>query len=314
MNQSWVVGIDLGGTKIDMGLIAPDNGVIARHRMPTQNEQGPQAMVERIAQVMADFASHLPAGKTIEALGICTPGPVDHISGSLLTLVNLPGLSHSPLRQMLADRLGIPVKLDHDAKVAALGDFHYGAGRGARSMTYTVLGTGVGAAIILNGQLYYGDGNAAGEVGHITIDRYGEMENSGVRGAVQRYTSGPNLARQYREVVGSAVMADGTPITGEVVAQRALSGDPVAVRLIAEAGEALGIAVASMAMILDIELNVIGGGLARLGDLLLEPARQSMRRYCFQALGERVKIVASALPDTGPLLGCAYMARELLHT
>ncbi|MDX2137997.1 MAG: ROK family protein, partial [Chloroflexota bacterium] len=275
-------------------------------------EQGSVAVVERIAAVIESFASQLPAGSRPRAVGICAPGPLDHVEGRLLTLINIPGMSNTPLRALLQDRLGIPARLEHDAKAAALADFHYGAGRGARSMTYTVLGTGVGAAIILNGDLYYGEGNASGEMGHITIDRDGEMENSGVRGAVQRYTSGPNLARRYSEALLTTAAPDGEPITGEYVATRALEGDPVAVRLIQEAGEALGIAVASMAMILDIETNVIGGGVARLGDLLLAPARQAMQRYCFSALGARVKIVATALGDAGPLLGCAYMARTLI--
>jgi glucokinase len=196
--------------------------------------------------------------------------------------------------------------------VAALGDFHYGAGRGARSMTYTVVGTGVGAAIILNGELYYGEGGAAGEVGHITIDRNGEMENSGVRGAVQRYSSGPNLARRYAEAMNSTHTADGEPITGGYVAQRALDGDSVAARLVAEAGKALGIAIASMAMILDIEQNVIGGGVGRLGEMLLAPARATMRCYAFAALAERVRIVPTALGDRGALLGCAWLARSMV--
>jgi glucokinase len=310
--MAHVLAIDLGGTKIDIGLIASDNQIIARSRIPTQQEQGAAAVVERIAQVTESLTRDLPRAAKPAALGICTPGPVDHISGSLRTLVNLPALSGTPLRAMLADRLGIPVRLEHDAKAAALGDFHYGAGMDARSMTYTVVGTGVGAAIIIDGQLYYGEGNAAGEIGHITIDRYGAMENSGVRGAVQRYTSGPNLAHRYAEAMLTPNTPEGDPITGQYVADHARAGDPVAQRLIAEAGEALGIAIASMAMILDIELNVIGGGVAQLGDLLLEPARVAMRRYSFAALGERVRIVPSALGDAGALLGCAFMARTLL--
>jgi glucokinase len=309
--MDYVVGVDLGGTKIDIGLIDPDNRIVDRTRIPTQHEQGGQAVVERIGHVIAEFTRKIPYAN-VTALGICTPGPVDHVTGALLTLVNLPGLSNTPLRDLLANHLQIPVRLEHDAKAAALGDFHYGAGRGARSMTYTVLGTGVGAALILNGELYYGEGGAAGEIGHITIDRDGEMENSGVRGAVQRYASGVNLARRYAEAMVTQNTPDGAPITGGYVAQRALAGDPVAVRLVAEAGEALGIAIASMAMILDIELNVVGGGVAQLGDLLLEPARRIMPRYCFGALAPRIKIVQTALGDQGPLLGCAWMARDAL--
>ena len=307
----YVLGIDLGGTKIDIGLIAPDNTIVARQRIPTQGDQGSAAVVERIAAVVDSFMPQLPAGSRISATGICAPGPLDHVEGRLLTLINIPGLSNAPLRDLLQNRLGIPARLEHDAKAAALADFHYGAGRDARSMTYTVLGTGVGSAIIINGELYYGEGNASGELGHITIDRDGEMENSGVRGAVQRYASGPNLARRYAEAMVTHTTPEGEPITGGYVAKRAQEGDPVAVTLVKEAGEALGIAIASMAMILDIELNVVGGGVAALGDLLLEPARQMMRRYCFAALAQRVRIEQTALDDRGALLGCAWLARNV---
>jgi glucokinase len=308
----WVIGVDLGGTKTDIGLVAPDNRIVARRRIATDSDQGAESVMERIAGVVESFKDELPSGKHIAALGICTPGPVDHVNGTLLTLVHLPGLSNTPLRTLLSERLDMPVRLEHDAKAAALGDFHYGAGKGARSMTYTTIGTGVGAAIILDGQLYYGDGNASGEVGHITIDRYGEACSCGTRGCVETYTSGPWLAKRYGRALEIAGTAPDAPITGELVAQLATSGDPLAVNIVTEAGEALGIAVASMAMILDIELNVIGGSVAKLGELLLEPARRALPQYCFRALGERARIVPTALGDDGPLLGCAWLARQAL--
>ncbi len=309
----WVVGVDLGGTKIDMGLVAPDNTVSARRRIATESELGAASVVERIAEVVEAFASQVPAGEKIAALGICTPGPVDHINGELLTLVNLPGLSNTPLRALLSERLQMPVRLEHDAKAAALGDFHYGAGKqhGVRSMTYTTIGTGVGAAIILDGQLYYGDGNASGEVGHITIDRHGEVCPCGTRGCVETYMSGPWLAKRYERGLSIAGAAPDELITGELVAQLAENGDPLALNVVTEAGEALGIAIASMAMLFDIELNVIGGSVAKLGEMLLEPARQTMPEYCFRALGERVKIVPTALGNNGPVLGCAWLARQV---
>jgi glucokinase len=306
----WVIGVDLGGTKTDIGLIAPDNSIPARRRIATESEKGAESVVERIAEVVESFKGQVPLDEKISALGICTPGPVDHVNGELLTLVNLPGLSNTPLRALLAERLGIPVRLEHDAKAAALGDFHYGAGKHVHSMTYTTIGTGVGAAIILNNQLYYGDGNAAGEVGHITIDRYGEACQCGTRGCVETYMSGPWMAKRYERAIVNAGQAPKQPITGELVAQLAEKGDTTARYIVTEAGEALGIAIASMAMLFDIELNVIGGSVVKLGDLLLEPARRTMPEYCFRALGERIKIMPTALGINGPLLGCAWLARQ----
>ncbi len=311
--MSWVVGVDLGGTKTALGLVSPDNQVVAHRRFPTNEHEGPASVVERIAVQVAELATELPAGEKIKALGICTPGPVDHITGHLFTLVNLPGLSNTPLRQLLADRLQIPVQLDHDAKVAALGEFYYGAGRGRDHMVYVVIGTGVGAAIISKRQLYYGESNTAGEVGHMTVDRHGDLCACGSRGCMETFTSGPWLSRRYQQALERAGKSTDTPIPGDQVAHLAAQGDPLAQSVMQAAGEALGIAVASMAMMMNIEFYVIGGSVSKAGDLLLEPARQAVPKYAFRAVSERVRIVTSELGDDGPLLGAAWMAREALR-
>jgi glucokinase len=308
----WVVGVDLGGTKIDLGLVDAENRIVARRRIPTENEKGPADVVERIAQIVGEFEREI-SGR-ITAMGICTPGPVDHINGRLLTLVNVPGLSNTPLRQMLADRLKIPVRLEHDAKAAALGDFHYGAGRGAKSMIYIVIGTGVGAAIIIDGKLYYGDRNSSGESGHMTVNPNGDLCTCGTRGCLETYTSGPWLARRLERALSEAGRAVDHPITGELVAQLAENGDDLALKVVREAGEALGIAVASMAMVLNIDLNVVGGSVAKIGDPLFEAARKTVPNFCFKAVGEGVRVMPTALGDNGPILGCAWMAREALKT
>jgi glucokinase len=312
--MSWVIGIDLGGTKTALGLISPENAVVATRRMPTLEHEGPQSIVERIAEQVTDLAKELPSDQRIAAVGIGCPGPVDHRSGRLLTLVNLPGLSNTPLRQLLADRLGVPVRLDHDAKVAALGDFYYGAGQGRTHMVYIVIGTGVGAALITDGQLYYGESNTAGEAGHITVDRYGERCTCGSRGCLETFISGPWLARRYQQALAQKGLPEGDPVSGEQVTRLALAGDAAGQAVMQAAGEALGIAVASMAMIMNIELFVIGGSVAKAGDVLLEPARRTVPQYAFRAVAERVRIVASALGDHGPLLGGAWLAREALRS
>lgn len=308
----WVVGVDLGGTKIDLGLVDAENNIVTRRRIATESEQGPAAVVERIAQIVSEFERELPAGARIAAMGICTPGPVDHVTGTLLTLVNVPGLSNTPLRQMLTDRLKIPVRLEHDAKAAALGDFHYGAGRGAKSMIYIVIGTGVGAAIIIDGQLYYGDRNSSGESGHMTVNPNGELCACGTRGCLETYTSGPWLVRRFERALDESGRIADTIITGELVANLARQGDPEALKVVREAGEALGIAVASMAMVLNIDLNVVGGSVVKIGDPLFEAARKTVPNFCFKAVGEGVKVVPTALGDDGPILGCAWMARVVL--
>jgi glucokinase len=217
---------------------------------------------------------------------------------------------------MLIERLHVPVSLEHDAKAAALGDFYYGAGRGERSMVYVVVGTGVGAAIIVDGQLYRGACNSAGEVGHITLDRGGELCSCGSRGCVETYASGPWLARRYLRLLErerqERRVADPGPLSGERVAHLAAGGDALALQVMTQAGEALGVAVASMAMILDVELYVVGGSVAKAGDLLLEPARQTVPDCSYRSVSCRVRIVATALGNDGPILGCDWLARQAL--
>jgi glucokinase len=311
--DNWVVGVDLGGTKIALGLIDADNQVVARCRIPTDADEGLASVVGRIAACVAELKAPVPDGSGISALGICSPGPVDHLAGMLLEPPNLPGLHHTPLRDALSERLGLPVVLEHDAKAAALGEYHFGAGRGERSMVYIVLGTGVGGAIIVDGQLYRGLSNSAGEIGHITLDREGDLCACGCRGCVETYVSGPALARRYaRAAQAAGLQQSPESITGERVAHLARQGDPIALRVMAEGGEALGVAIASIAMILDIELYAVGSSVARAGDLLLGPARGTVPDCSYRSVSSRVRITTTELWDDGPILGCGWLARQSL--
>ena len=314
--SDWVVGVDLGGTKIEMGLIDPQNRIVEHYKMPTQQEQGPQSVVTRIVNCVKEFEAKMPDNLPIAALGICCPGPLDHKTGVLINPTNLPKFFNVPLRQMLVDQLNIPVSMDHDAKSAGLGEFYYGAGRDVDSMVYTVIGTGVGSAIIIDGQLYRGVRNFAGEVGHMTLDPDGELCPCGSRGCLDTYISGPWLARRFQRAVESAGPSYSPtttgPVTGETVFRLARQDDPLASQIVTQAGEAIGIAVASLAMILDIELYVFGGSVSKSGDLLFEPARKTVPKYCFKTVGPRIRITTSELGDDAPLLGCGWQARQAL--
>ena len=303
--MSTVIGIDLGGSKIALGLVDAQDRIVARRRIDTESDAGLESVVERIAFEVDALQAVLESGGRVDAIGVGAPGPVDHISGDLLTLVNLPGISNTPFRRALQERLSLPVALNHDAKVAALGEFHFGAGIKRESMIYIVIGTGVGAAIIYQGQLIYGESNSAGESGHMTVNPNGPRCHCGSRGCLETYASGPALARHYAAAAGET-------ISGAEVTKRALAGDETARDVLASAGNALGIAIASMAMTLNIEQFVIGGGVALAGDLLLAPARESLKRYSFKAVSARVKVTASAMGEDAPILGAAWLARRKL--
>jgi glucokinase len=311
--SDYVIGIDLGATKIAMGVIDSRNQIILRDRLPTNVLDGPQSAVDRTVAAIKKLNTQLPGESRVSGVGICSPGPLDHETGTIIDPPNLTGWRNVPFRQMLADQLDMPVVLEHDAKVAALGEFYYGVGPGNESMVYIVVGTGVGAAIILDGKLYRGMHNYAGEIGHMTIDHRGPVFDTGIPGAAQDYCRGPALAREYiRLVQQDTPNAPVEAITGETVAQAAAEGDPMAVHVLEQAGQALGIIIASMGLVLDVELYVIGGSVIKAGDLLLNTTRQTVSRYCVGSIAETVRIEPAALGDDGPLLGCAHLARTIL--
>ncbi len=309
--SEWAIGVDLGRTKTALGLVDPHNRIVARRRFVTSAEHGPASLVERIAQAAQDLEREAPAGARVRALGLCAPGPVDFAGGMIIDPPEMEAIHHTPLRALLSERLGIPVSLDHDAKSAAVGEHAFGAGRGERGLVYIVVGTGVGAGVVIDGAVLRGLSNQAGEVGHITINRSGDLCPCGSRGCIETHLSGPWLARRYqhrRERFGQP----GEPVGGEHVTALAQQGDPIALQILDEAGQALGVAVASLAMLLDVELFVVGGGVVRAGDLLLEPARRMVPEYAFRSISSRVRIVGSTLGEDGAILGCAWQARERL--
>jgi glucokinase len=309
----YVIGADLGGTKIELGLVDPADRIIARKRIATEAERGPASVVERIAVSVAELATYLPAHERIAAMGMCTPGPVDHVNGVLLDPPNVQGLHYAPLGALLTERLGFPVRLEHDAKAAALGEFYFGAGQGEQSMVYIIVGTGVGAALIMNGAVYRGMHNSAGEFGHTVLDRNGLLCSCGNRGCVETFMSGPRLAQWYEIMQAgrqSIVQSPQSALTGEMVATLAAQGDPVAVAVITQAGAALGAAIATLAMIVNIDLYVVGGSVAKCGELLLTPARQAVPRHAFASVASHVRVVASGLDTDAPILGCAWLARQ----
>ena len=311
----YVIGADLGGTKIELGLVDPADRIVARKRISTEAERGPASVVERIAACVDGLAAHLPPQERIAAMGMCTPGPVDHVNGILLDPPNVRGLHHAPLGALLTERLGIPVRLEHDAKAAALGEFYFGAGRGEQSMVYIIVGTGVGAALIMDGAIYRGMHNSAGEFGHTVLDRNGLLCSCGNRGCVETFMSGPRLAQWYELLQTgrqSVVQRPQSPLTGEAVATLATQGDPVALAVITQAGEALGAAIATLAMIVNIDLYVVGGSVAKCGEWLLAPARQAVPRHAFASVAAHVQVVASGLDTDAPILGCAWLARQQL--
>lgn len=302
--EKWEIGIDLGASSFKCGLISPEFRIVARNEAPTLALHGPDQAADRIAKNVQELLALLPHGNPVERIGICSPGPINHETGYLIEPPNLTGWKNVPFAEMLSSRLRMPVTLEHDAKASALGEYHYGAGRGARSMALVIVGTGVSTGMIVDGKLYRGDNDSAGEIGHMTVELGGPICRCGANGCVEVYASGPAIVNAYNYATRKNVES------GEEIVRAAQEGDDIARRVYARAGRALGAAVATVAQVMDISTFVFFGSGTKAGDLLLVPAREAVKDYSYSSVSARVRMVLGELGNDAGILGAAYAARH----
>ncbi|MEW6476305.1 MAG: ROK family protein [Actinomycetota bacterium] len=308
-------GIDIGGTKL-LAVAATEKGeIVAERRQPTA--AGPDAILSAVAAVVRDLCAAEP---DIAAVGVGLPGLVD-LNGAVLYAPNLPGFVGVPARDRLAAGCPVPVVVDNDANVAALGEVLHGAGRGHREVLVVTLGTGIGGGLIINGGEYRGGHGFAAEIGHVTVDPDGPPCACGARGHWEAIASGTALGRRAREWAargdapavlaraGGAVEA----VTGHAVRLAAVAGEADGLAILAEHARAVAVGLGGLINILDPEVVVISGGLVELGDLLLDPLRAVLPEYVeAAALRPLPPVLAAALGEHAGAVGAAALARTLL--
>jgi glucokinase len=297
MDEQLAIGIDIGGTKISAAVVDPTGRILCRRDVPTPTETA-DAMVGCVV----DLARGLAAEEPVAGVGIGVAGLIDPTGGVVRSASHLP-LHDEPLRDRVASELGLTVTVGNDANVAGLAELRMGAARGARNALVVTVGTGIGGAVIVDGRVQRGWQGAAGEIGHIIVERDGRPCPCGSRGCWEQYGSGRALMR-------AAADAGIAAAHGSAVTTAAAAGDERAREVVAEVGQWLGIGIASLVAVLDPEIIVVGGGVSSAGDFLLGPAEASFRRY-LTAAGERPEpqIVRAAFgPDAG-VIGAAELAR-----
>jgi glucokinase len=310
MAERRVVGIDAGGTKLLAGVADEQLAVHHRlHRLWRGSER--QDVLDLIVEVVEEALAEAPEA---EAVGFGIPSLMDADRAVSLECVHLP-LAGVPFRDLMSERLDRPVVVDNDANCALLAEARAGAAKGAADALLLTLGTGIGGAILARGELYRGVGGA-GELGHTVVEIDGEPCSCGGRGCLETVASGPAFARageaaaqeQPDSGLGEA-KASGREITGTLVTELAGEGDAAATAVLADAGRRLGAGLASLANAFSPEVIVIGGGAAAAGELLLEPAREELKR---RALGPNrdVRVVPAHFADEAGMLGAAAMALE----
>jgi len=312
--RQLAIGIDIGGTKIAAGVVDRQANIIARHTLTGHNCAVPEhvlACVEQAYQALLDQPR--VRQEDLAGVGLGFAGHVNGKAGIVITSSNLPGWDHVPLRDIVQERLGVPVVLENDCKLNGLAEHIYGAGQGVDNMCYVTISTGYGLAIIIDGKLYAGHIGTAGEIGHTVVDVNGPLCSCGKRGCLMAYTSGIGLARMARErldggaetILRERVGDDPTRLTGELIAEAAREGDAVARELIAIAGYYAGVGLSTVVQVVNPELIVVGGGLCHIGSTFLEPCLQGLRENVHPTLFESVRIVPWKLGADSGVLGAA---------
>jgi len=309
-----VLAIDIGGTKLAAGIVDTEGRILARGEIPTLAKEGLEPVLGRIVGLGRDLLSRPEvADIRVHRIGVGCAGPVDLKAGLVFNPPNLPGWTRVPLTDHIQRALGLPTVLENDANAAGLGEFRYGAGRGARSMVYMTVSTGIGGGIILDGKIWHGLKDAAGEVGHMTVCPEGPLCGCGNRGCLEAMSSGTSIARRAREMLAAGKQTElrlvAKPTSSDVV-RLAKKGDSVASEIWDQAVRYLGIGVAAVITILAPERIVIGGGVTRAGDFLFEPLREHVRQRVKLVPVESVPILPATLgPDVG-ILGAAAVAMD----
>jgi len=313
MSAVETVGVDLGGTKMLVGVVGPEREILYSDR----ELSGGQSEEQLIETLVREVREALDARPDVLAVGLGIPCTIDRVRGVAITAVNLP-ITNVPIRERLQAELPVPVSIDNDANCAALAEHRFGAAKGTRNAVMLTVGTGIGGGLIIGGELYRGATGAASEPGHMVIDVDGPpcQGNCPNRGCLETFASGTALARDGLEAARKApdsalgrALAEGREIEGKTVTDAANDGDEAAVAVVREAGRRLGAGLAGLANIFEPEVIVLGGGVAKaLEDKMVEPAVEELRRRALPPMNDTPVKLAELGPEAG-MVGAAEMAR-----
>jgi len=322
--STYAVGLDLGRTAIKAGLVEYGKGLIAETSIATPIDEGPDGILDALASLVISLTDTIPPER-LRGIGVGAPGIISLDRTTISYPPNIHSWGVINVRTALTRRLGndaLPVAVENDANVAALGSFHYGSGRSFSSFIMITLGSGVGGAIMVDGKIFRGTGGGAGEVGHMTVNYEGPVANSGVSGAVEAYLGKKYLTGHARQRLHNYPNSLLYKMLGESLeglepkhlSIAAYEGDCGARDVLAWAGHKLGCVLGSAINLLDIRKVVVGGGVAAAGDFMLVATRDTLWRYVTPGLRHGIEVVAETLGSEAGVLGAAHLAFDLAHS
>ena len=311
--MSIIIAVDIGGTQVRVaafrrGSMEP----LEVRRAPTRSSEA-TAFETLCASIQAIWPGH----ESVETIVVATPGPLDPKTGVIFSAPNIPGWENFPLRDELQLRFGVPTQIGNDANLAALGEWHFGAGKGHHHVLYLTVSTGIGGGVISDDHLLQGARGLATEVGHVTVWPDGPLCNCGQRGHLEAIASGPAIA-QYVEghLAGGAVssLQGKEKLTARDVSEAAAQGDALALHALARAGFFIGRALADWVHLFNPSIVIFGGGVSFSGDLLLNPIKESLEKHIMDgSYLEDLVITNAALGDDAGLLGALALALISAH-
>ncbi|GGO41841.1 hypothetical protein GCM10012287_01380 [Streptomyces daqingensis] len=302
MHQDLVAALDIGGTKIAGALVDSTGGLLVRAQRPTPSRAPAEEVMAALAEVLGELAAS-PEWSGVRAVGIGSAGPVD-AKGGTVSPVNIPGWRDFPLVGNVRERTGgLPVTLVGDGVAMAAAEHWQGAARGRAGALCMVVSTGVGGGLVLGGELHPGPSGNAGHIGHISVDLDGDSCPCGGRGCVERIASGPNIAR--RALDGGWRPGPDGDVSAAGVAAAAAAGDPVALASFERAARALAAGIAATATLVEIEIAVVGGGVAKAGEVLFAPLRRALAEFATLSFVQGLEVAPAQTGTDAGLVGAA---------
>lgn len=294
-----IVGVDIGGTKLAVGIIDDSGRVVVRRECATEPARGPISGLERISRMVREAA--LEAGATVSGIGIGSAGPVDPIHGTIGKADTLPGWEGTNLIGWLSNEFQVSVALENDADAAALGEAAVGAGRGESVLVYVTISTGIGTGVVLDGRLYRGIDGSHPEIGHLVIEASGPMCYCGARGCWEAVASGPSLAAWAAS--RGLSNPDGSELTAAQVCTLAAQGNPIAREAVDREGYYIGVGLANLISSFCPGMIALGGGVMRSAHLFMDRVREVIRINCSLVPYEKAKLVMASLGADACLVG-----------
>ena len=313
-NQGMVAAIDMGAMHLSAALGDFSARILEEIEVPFQVDMGPEEGLQQADNILKELLQKRGlSAADLSAIGVGVPGPVIADKGMVMAPPIMPGWDRFPIRTTLEQKWGTAVTLNNDAELGALGEWAYGAGRGEKNLAFIKVGSGIGAGLIINQQLYGGNTGSAGEIGHLTVDENGPLCACGNHGCLEAFAGGHAIALQARKLVTSGkrtLLSEKSldTITARDVAEAARRGDLAAQEIIKRSGTFIGIAIAGLINLINPSTVIIGGGVAQVGDLLTAPIRQAVRERSLRASEHSVRITTAMLGRRSSLMGALVQA------